>query len=1682
MVVAAALAVIPALALASTGCDAVNAGAFNQTATYSNGAVTSTNAREVNGTSTLQGIYTSGLTGSTALSYPRWYPGSPYGFDAGEVITITVSPNATTGSLRGAFSRATQSTGAFQLQNSLTTAGSFSYTAVANEIGFQTQLAPMSSGSGTVSLSGSCTPVAVSAPTVTGISPTSGAAGGGTSVTITGANLSGASAVTFGATAATGFTVHSATQITATAPAGTGVVDVRVTTAGGTSATSAADQFTYTAAPAVTAMSPISGPTSGGTSVVLTGTGFSGATAVTFGATAATGFTVNSATQITATAPAGSLGAVDVRVTTAGGVSPATANGQFTYAAPPTPAPALTGIAPSNGPTAGGTSVVILGSNFTGATNVAFGISAATAFSVDSDGQITATSPAHVAGTVDIVVTTSGGTSPATASGQFTYAAPPTPAPALTGIAPSNGSTAGGTTVVILGSGFTGATNVAFGTSAATVFSVDSDSQITATSPAHAAGTVDIVVTTAGGTSPGAASGQFTYAAPSTPPTPAPALSSIAPSQGPSAGGTTVIILGSGFTGATNVAFGTSAATVFSVDSDNQITATSPAHAAGTVDIVVTTAGGASPTGAASQFAYNPPATVNVTLTPASLPSGTVSASYSQTLSAAGGVAPYAYAITAGVLPTGLTLSSTTGEISGAPTAAGTFNVTISATDSSGGAGPYTASQAYSLTIATPTLTVSPGALPAASVGAAYSQTLTASGGTAGYSYAISAGALPAGLTLTTSGVLSGAPTTGGTFNFTVTATDSSGGAGPYQASRALTLTVNPPTISLAPTTLPDATLNLAYSQTVSASGGVGGYAYAVTAGALPTGLSLSANGAMSGAPTVSGTFNFTISATDAATGAGPYTGARAFTLRVLGSTLSLSGGTLPQAQVGTPYSQTLTLSGGQAPYGYAVTGGVLPPGLTLSSSGGLTGAPTRDGRYVFTVTVTDAANATASQAHDLVVAPAPVVTTPPVTPPVTPPAVAPPVITPPAPTTVAPTTEGTPTGPSEVSLPTTTSGAVTRYEIETAPNLGRASLSQPAAGGSDWRLTYAPPAAFMGEATVQVVAIGPGGKSAPADFVFRVNGKAPDLSGTTMANQALVFEPTKALIGGPFQALRITRQPASGTAQVVGMTIVYTPGPALASSAASARKVAGGMASMVGESGSAAAAAPPSLDYVVVLPFGDSSPGRIDITAVAGPTLLPLTASTLAGRSVTVSLTDKAAGGPFTAARIVSVASGAGSATLVEGGIAGSRTYDLVFTPQGAFTGEAIVIYTLSNAAAATQGTLMVKVSPRPDPSLNPEVRGVISAELDSARRFARSQTDNFHRRLEQVRRGGGWSNGLRLNLAIDSPNQDPKAALRRQLGLPDIQDDHSLAAVPRALDSVSGLADAAPVVASGKPQGQGGVSPLGVWTAGAIDWGRRDARGQRDYRFSTSGVSGGVDWRLSDRLVLGVGGGYGLDRSKVGSEGSLSRGETYVGAVYGGWRGSDKLVIDGVLGYGALAYDSQRWSGDAGRMLVGDRSGAVLFGSASVALEQAHKALSWSPYARVQFNTVRLDGFTERGSDLYALRYSGLESRSLSSVVGASFDWAIQGHDGTLAANLRVEWRHEFAGTNNQTVAYADWAASPDYVVGLERWARDNASLTTGLEWRGVSGWSLGAQYNGEVGSDLISHGLRLKMLKGF
>ncbi len=256
-------------------------------------------------------------------------------------------------------------------------------------------------------------------------------------------------------------------------------------------------------APSVTLVSPNSGGTAGGTSVNITGTGFGGATGVLFGSISATSYTVNSATSITAIAPAQAGGSVAVTVVNGNGSSPQSSSDVYTYRYP---VPVISSASPNVG--ASGTVVSITGSGFTGATTVSFGSQPASSFTVNSNTSLTATAPAGVAkSVVNLTVTGPGGTSNVTTTAVFTYG------PVVTSVSPNSGSHLGGTTVNIKGAGFTGATTVSFGVNpvTSTITVNAAGTQITVSAPAHAAGAVDVTVTTPTATTNTTASDTFTY-------------------------------------------------------------------------------------------------------------------------------------------------------------------------------------------------------------------------------------------------------------------------------------------------------------------------------------------------------------------------------------------------------------------------------------------------------------------------------------------------------------------------------------------------------------------------------------------------------------------------------------------------------------------------------------------------------------------------------------------------------------------------------------------------------------------------------------------------------------------------------------------------------------------------------------------------------------------------------------------------------------------------------------------------------------------------------------------------------------------------------------------------------------------------------------------------------------------
>ncbi|MEU9246766.1 IPT/TIG domain-containing protein [Streptomyces sp. NPDC048385] len=416
------------------------------------------------------------------------------------------------------------------------------------------------------------------------------------------------------------------------------------------------------AAPVVTSVSPSQGSSAGGTTVTINGSGLTGAVAVRFGSALATNVVVVSDTQITATTPAGT-GTVNVTVTGPGGTS--TQNVAFTYT--PVPAPSITSLVPSSGTTAGGTTVVINGSNLSGATLVLFGASPGAITNVTPT-QVTVITPAG-SGTVNVTVTTPGGV-----SNPLPYTYTFVPAPTISSLTPPDGPTVGGNTVVIAGTDLTGTTLVLFGFTPATITGVTATS-VTVTAPPGVPSTTNVTVTTPGGTSNAL---PYTYVS-------APVVFDVEPHFGPEAGGNTVVITGSNLALTSAVDFGATPATSFTVNSDNQVTATAPSGT-GTVVVTVTTPGGTSTVGLGNPYYTYLGTPVITSLTP-----DTGSTSGGESVTIGGSNLTFTDSVTFGGVPAAFVVVSDNLVVATTPAhAAGTVSVQVHTPAGNSNALPFT--------------------------------------------------------------------------------------------------------------------------------------------------------------------------------------------------------------------------------------------------------------------------------------------------------------------------------------------------------------------------------------------------------------------------------------------------------------------------------------------------------------------------------------------------------------------------------------------------------------------------------------------------------------------------------------------------------------------------------------------------------------------------------------------------------------------------------------------------------------------------------------------------------------------------------------------------------------------------------------------------------------------------------
>jgi uncharacterized protein YhjY with autotransporter beta-barrel domain len=1045
-------------------------------------------------------------------------------------------------------------------------------------------------------------------------------------------------------------------------------------------------------------------------------------------------------------------------------------------------------------------------------------------------------------------------------------------------------------------------------------------------------------------------------------------------------------------------------------------------------------------------------------------------------VTASGGFGAISYAVSP-ALPSGLKFSKSTGQITGKATAllsATTFTVT--ATDSTTPTA-QTSSKTFTLTVVAPVL-VTTQAVPSTTLtsgtAAPAFTPVTASGGFGTIAYAISP-TLPAGLTFnTTTGAIAGTPTAPlAVTKFTVTAKDSSTPTA-QTSSKTFNLTVKAPILTISADAAHGTVVGEAYSQSNSASGGSGAYLYALAKGTLPAGTRLNAKtGVVSGTLTAAGPFSYAIKVTD--------------------------GETTPQSATASTVSGTITPRPNVITFAQAaVTFGTAPFELTGTANSGLKVSYASNSPAVCTVTgngrVTllkaGACSITASQAGNASYAAAKPVTV---------------VfkVTAGAPVAVADRATTPANSPVTIAVAANDTNAVTGIAIAAAPSHGTAAVS-------GLNVIYTPHANYFGADSFTYTATGPGGKSAPATVSVAVKPLTVPTVGplalsTTVATKVDVIA-TATAKSGPFTAVAVVAEPAHGTAVVAGLEIYYTP--------------------------SAGFTGTDSFTYTVANAFGVSRPATATITvnaASTAPSGASSTLSTAAQTPVRISLTHLVPAGTYQSAVLVGLSPpNAGTVAIIVDGQSASlerpsskwfdkligipsahadtvgHTYEMMFTPAKGFVGTAEASITLVNAMnQAVPVTIRIEVGPtHTDPSADPTVNGLLSAQADAAKRFAQKQISNIARRLESLHDHaasmfsnglqvgfGGLSNGSRGDSDRDDAAEPSKTSFSDigstsnspvQTGQP-ARGNSSQTNASRAASS--GKASDAPTARGAKSDESwtdqfDRPSKLAFWTGGGVDFAHVNSSfGQLGNMHTTIGITVGADYRFSDQFMLGVAVGYDHETADIGTDGSRNISSGFNAAMYGSVSPFEKTYIDFIAGGSTLSFDSQRVLTGATDLEVGHRGGQQFFGSLIGSYDLSDDVLKVTSYGRLEASSSTLNRFTETGDSFYALNYSNQSVTSLAAALGVRGSYSIPVEYGVFDPRVRLEYMHDFEGSSYSNLSYVS-DPSTIYRTTTTPFGSNSILFGIGTDLR-LSGFTLGVDYEAAIASQTpIDHTIRFQI----
>ena len=371
-----------------------------------------------------------------------------------------------------------------------------------------------------------------------------------------------------------------------------------------------------------------------------------------------------------------------------------------------------------------------------------------------------------------------------------------------------------------------------------------------------------------------------------------------------------------------------------------------------------------------------------------------------------------------------------------------------------------------------------------------------------------------------------------------------------------------------------------------------------------------------------------------------------------------------------------------------------------------------------------------------------------------------------------------------------------------------------------------------------------------------------------------------------------------------------------------------------------------------------------------------------------------------------------------------------------------------------------------RLDPTLDPDVRGLVAAQAATARRFADTQVTNVARHLEGLH---GDYDPCAVEVGVLTPDAPARSYSNDPVSVWLPQSPNISPAAQVARRSPGAAADCA-----NRPWW---MPAIAIWAAGSMDFGGAGATSVLSQnKFSTGGLTAGGDMRVFERLIIGAAFGYGADHTDIGQVGTHSDASSFSGVFYASYKPVDGWFVDAILGFGSLGFNNSRMAPLDGVAVAGTRSGSYWVGSISAGPEFKFDAFMVSPYLRADYMSARLGTYAEQGPTVQALTFDGVKFNSTAVVLGVRGAYDIPSTWGVLTPNARLEYRHAVDGAFTQSMFYSDIGSSLSYALAEPSASRNQWTGALGLRVRAGMGTSLEFEYSATASAGAsVTQGLR-------